>query len=77
MPCPVAFLQKEAVAAENSCAERLLEADTDLNLRRGAEESVAVDHVFVSRSNFDGTMWREVSSRRQAHRRRQSRDIRS
>ena len=48
------LLQQEAVAPENSRAQRLLEADADLNLRRGAEEAVAVNHVLVSRRDFHG-----------------------
>src|SRR3984893_3456662 len=46
-------LQQEAVTAENSCPQRLLEADANLNLRRRAQKSVPVNHVFVSRANFD------------------------
>jgi hypothetical protein len=46
-------LEQEAVATENSCAERLLEADAELNLRGGAEKPMAVDHEFVSGRNFD------------------------
>ena len=47
-------LQQEAVAAKNARAQRLLEADADLNLRGGAEKAVAVNHVFVSGRDFDG-----------------------
>ena len=45
-------LQEEAVAAENSGAQRLLEAEADLNLRSGAEKTLAVNQVLVSRRNF-------------------------
>ena len=48
------FLQEEAVAAEDACAEGLLEADADLNLRSGAEEAVAVDDVLVAGGDLDG-----------------------
>src|SRR5580658_97783 len=48
------LLQQEAVAAENSGAQGLLEADADLNLRRGAEEALTVNHVFVAGRDFDG-----------------------
>src|SRR5262245_44323264 len=40
-------LEQEAAAAEDACAERLLEADGNLNLRRGAEKAVAMNHVLV------------------------------
>ena len=47
-------MQQEAVAAKDARAQRLLEADADLNLRGGAEKAVAVNHVFVSGRDFDG-----------------------
>jgi len=48
------FLQEESVASEDACAERLLEGYSDLNLRRGAEEAVAVDHEVVAGMDVDG-----------------------
>ena len=51
---PADLLQKEAVAAEDARAERLLEADAELDLRRGAEKAVAVNHVLVSGGDVDG-----------------------
>src|SRR6201987_2184855 len=46
-------LQQEPVASEDSCPQRLLEADADLNLRRRTQKTVPMNHVFVSRANFD------------------------
>src|SRR5215469_11341402 len=46
------MLQEKSVAAENSCAERLLEGYSDLNLWRGAEESLTVNHVLVAGCDF-------------------------
>ena len=46
-------LQEEAVATEDAGAERLLESDADLNLRRCAEKSVSVNHVLVAGANLD------------------------
>ena len=48
------FLQQETVAAEDACTERLLEGDSDLDLRRGAEKAVAVDHEVVAGVDVDG-----------------------
>src|SRR5437879_4157815 len=48
------FLQQESIAAENARTERLLETNADLDLRRGAEKSLAVNHVLVPRRNLDG-----------------------
>ncbi len=48
------LLQQKAVAAENARAQRLLKANADLNLRSGAEEAVAVNHVLVSGRDFNG-----------------------
>src|ERR1051326_2671344 len=47
-------LQEETVSTKDSCPERLLEADADLNLRGRTEKSVAVNHVFVARRHFHG-----------------------
>src|ERR1700723_2394237 len=47
------LLQQEAVTAENPCAERLLEADADLNLRGGAEKAVTVNQVFLGWTHLD------------------------
>src|SRR5579864_9083004 len=47
------LLQQEAVATENARSERLLEADRNLNLRGRAQKAVAMNHVFVSRRDFD------------------------
>jgi hypothetical protein len=47
-------LQEEAVAAEDAGAERLLESDADLNLRRGAQKAVTVNHVFAAGADFNG-----------------------
>src|SRR5580692_547885 len=47
------LLQQEAVTAENPCAERLLEADADLNLRGGAEKAVTVNQVFLRWAHLD------------------------
>src|SRR5579863_4920559 len=41
------FLQQEAVAAEDSRAQRLLEAYADLNLRSRTKKTMAVNHVFL------------------------------
>src|SRR5579863_691845 len=46
-------LQQVAVATEDARAQRLLKADTDLYLRSRTEKAVTVNHVFVSRRNFD------------------------
>ncbi len=48
------LLEEESVAAEDACAEGLLEADGELDLVRGAEEAVAVDEDFVAGADFDG-----------------------
>ncbi len=48
IPCAVDLLEEEAVAAEDSRAERLLEADAERDAGGGAEEAVAVNHVLVS-----------------------------
>src|SRR3984957_17784772 len=47
------FLQQEAVSAENSGTERLLETDADLNLLRGTEETVTVNEIFLRRTYFN------------------------
>src|SRR5438270_769296 len=47
------MLQKKAAAAENSCAKRLLEPDRNLDTRCRTQKAVAMDHVFVSRRDFD------------------------
>jgi hypothetical protein len=47
-------LQEEAIAAEDARAERLLESDADLNLRRCAQKAVSVNHVFVAGADFNG-----------------------
>ena len=47
-------LEDEAVAAEDAGAEGLLESDADLDVGRGAEEAVAVNHVFVAGADLDG-----------------------
>src|ERR1700690_564269 len=52
-PLPAQFLQKKAVAAENSRAQRLLEGDGDLNLRCPAQKAVAMNQVLVSRRDFN------------------------
>jgi len=46
-------LQQEAVAAEDARAQRLLKADANLYLRSGTEKAVTVNHVFVSRRDFN------------------------
>src|SRR5882724_6147922 len=40
-------LKQKAAATENARTQRLLEADRNLNLRRRAKKSVAMDHVLV------------------------------
>src|SRR5215470_17793522 len=47
-------LEQEPAAAEDARAERLLEADGNLNLRRGAEKTVAMNHVLVPGRDLDG-----------------------
>ena len=51
------LLQHEAVAAKDARAERLLEADADGDLRRGAQKAVAMDHVLAAVASSHGTMW--------------------
>jgi hypothetical protein len=48
------LLQQEAIAAENSRAQRLLEADAELHLRSSAKKAVAVNHELASRRDFHG-----------------------
>jgi hypothetical protein len=46
------MLEQKAAAAKNSRAQRLLEADGNLDLRRRAQKAVAMNHVLVSRRDF-------------------------
>jgi len=48
------LLQEETVAAEDACAERLLEADAEFDAGGGAEEAVAVDEIFVAGTHVYG-----------------------
>ena len=50
---PADMLQQEAVAAEDAGAERLLKADAELDLRRGAEEAMPVHHVLLTGTDLD------------------------
>src|SRR6185437_4893383 len=50
---PTETLEQEAAAAEDARAERLLEADRNLDLRRRAQEPVAMDHVLVPGRDFN------------------------
>src|SRR5580693_4484031 len=52
-PLSAESLQQEAVAAEDARAQRLLKADANLYLRSGTEKAMTVNHVFVSRRDFD------------------------
>jgi hypothetical protein len=47
------LLQQEAIAAEDAGAERLLEADADLDTGGGAKEAMAMDHVVVPGRDLD------------------------
>ena len=47
-------MQEKAFAAEDARAKRLLEADAEFDARSGAEETVAMDKVFVARGYVDG-----------------------
>ena len=46
-------MQEETAAAENPCAQRLLEADGNLNLRGRAKKAVAMNHVLASWRDFN------------------------
>ncbi len=46
------LLQQKSVSAEDTGAQRLLEADPELNLGGRAEKAMAVDHVFQSGANL-------------------------
>ena len=70
------LLQKKAIAAKDSRAQGLLKADADLNLWSGAQEAMPVNHVLMSRRNFDGhDMPREFGSEGEFPRRTDRRDI--
>ena len=47
-------LQQETISAEDTGTKRLLKSDAQLDLRRGAEKSVTVNHEFVTGGDFDG-----------------------
>src|ERR1700722_19660533 len=47
------FLQQEAVSTENPRAERLLEADADLNLLGRAKKAVTVNEIFLRRTHLN------------------------
>jgi hypothetical protein len=51
---PGDLLEEEAVAAEDTGAERLLEANAQFDGSGGAEEAVTVDEVLVAGADFDG-----------------------
>ena len=50
---PGHLLQQESVSAKDSGAQRLLEANPELNLRRRAEKAMAVDQVLHSGADLD------------------------
>src|SRR4029079_13617137 len=65
-------LQQEAAASENARSERLLEADTDGDLRRGAQKTVTVHEIFLAgrnlyRDNVAGNLRRERDLARILH----------
>src|SRR5277367_4026728 len=47
-------LQAKPITAENACAQGLLESHADLNLRRGAEKTMTVNHVLAPGADLDG-----------------------
>ena len=53
-PTPPMCWRTEAVSAEDARAERLLEADAEGDLRRGAKEAVAMNHEFAAGADLDG-----------------------
>src|SRR5215813_9263291 len=64
-------LEQEAAAAEDARAERLLEAYGNLNLRRGAQKALAMNHVLVpgrdlNRHDVSGQLGRERHLARRA-----------
>src|SRR6202012_2401061 len=61
----VELLQQKSVTAEDARAERLLKADAQLNLRRGAEEAMTVNQELMprtdlNRQNVSGNLGREA-----------------
>src|SRR5579863_2320071 len=51
-PDAAQLLQQKTVAAEDARSKRLLETDANCHLRRGAQESMPVHHVLLSRPDL-------------------------
>ncbi len=56
-PLAVDLLQEETIAAEDACAEGLLETDAEGDACGGTEEAVAMNEVLVAGPTSTGTMW--------------------
>src|SRR5579859_6299370 len=64
------MLKDESASTKNSRTQRLLETDTNLNLRRRAKKPVAVNHVFMARADLDrhNVSWKFCRKRQFARR---------